>query len=90
MRPANDTKHPNQIAMTAAVSRWVAEAADKPNAVGALQGRIEWLERQSAIVSGPGRTPSHLVGLSAWEFTIAIGKLVGAVNAHRHGAEEAA
>lgn len=90
MQAANDSHHPNQLAMTAAVDRWVSEAADRPNAVSLLQGRIEWLERQSAILSGPGRTPVHLAGLSAWDFTVAMGKLAGAVNAHRHGAEVAA
>ena len=84
------TDTPNQIAMTNAVSRWVSEAADKPNAVGSLRGRIEWLERQSAILSGPGKVPEHLVGLSAWDLNIAIATLAGAVNAHCCGVEVAA
>lgn len=82
---ANDqsTAHPNILAMEAAITRWIEEASTKPGPAAALAGRIEWLERQSAILSGPGRTPAHLEGLSAFDMTIGIGRLAGAQNSFR-------
>lgn len=70
--------HPNATAMHSAVDRWIGEAAGRPNCAELLWSRVEWLEAQSAILSGSNRTPEHLEGLSAWDFTAAISKLSGA------------
>lgn len=84
------TDHPNATAMHAAVSRWIEEASGRPNEAALLWRKVEWLEAQSAILSGPTKTPKHLEGLSAWDFVAAIGKLVGAATTAERSTERRA
>lgn len=82
--------HPNATAMHAAVSRWIGEAAGRPNCAELLWSRVEWLEAQSAILSSDKATPEHLEGLSAWDFAAAIGKLTGAATTAERAIERRA
>lgn len=70
--------HPNATAMHAAVSRWIKEASGRPNEAALLWNRVEWLERASATLSGPGEVPEHLQGIGAFDLAAAIAKLTGA------------
>lgn len=70
--------HPNVAKMAAAVERWITEAQARPNTAELLWSRVEWLEQQSAILSGPGDTPEHLEGLGAFDLAAGIARLTGA------------
>lgn len=75
---ASPAPHANVAALHSAVSRWIGEAAGRPNAAELLWSRVEWLEGQSAILTAPGKTPAHLEGVGAFDLTVAISRLAGA------------
>lgn len=75
----NATQPVNVVKMHDAIDRWVREAKALPNGVALMQSKVAWLEQQSAILSGPGDAPPYLLGVDAWEISIAIGRAVRAI-----------
>ena len=79
----NATRHPNVVKMHDAIDVWVKEAGGRADEADLLDRRVSWLEQQSAILSGPGDIPEHLVGVGAFDMTAAIGRLVSAAQRAR-------
>lgn len=61
-------RHPNALAIEAAVDRWIAEALKHPVGASHLRRRVSWLDdqigRMAASVDNDTRMPVHLEGLT--------------------------
>lgn len=73
MQTQTTARHPNQVAMSDFVAREIAAAGAMPttDALDHLDAVDARLVAMSAKMTAPGRTPSHLEGLSAWDFLTA-------------------
>lgn len=68
----NATQPRNVVKMHDAIDRWVREARALPNGVALLESKVDWLQQQSALISGPGDLPPYLIGVDAWQISAAI------------------
>lgn len=69
----------NRLAMADAIRRWIADAQDHPQGAFHLNTRADWVEAQLQALDRAARRDedpaSHLVGLSAWDLSCALGDL---------------
>lgn len=73
MQTQSTTRHPNQVAMSDFLAREIAAAGSMSttDALDHLDAVDARLVAMSAKMTAPGKTPSHLEGLSAWDFLTA-------------------
>lgn len=71
----------NLSAMEGAVARWLDEAPRHPQGEALLRAKADWVQRQLQSLGRSAELdidpPAHLQGLTAWDLSVAFGRLLG-------------